>query len=346
MWQVVGHEDIVALLDKSLVKQMLSHAYLFVGPPQVGKMSLAINLAQGINCLDYSPSGPCGECDQCRRIAEGHHSDVQTIDLLPNQSGSGTSVEVHIDQIREVQHYATLKPFEGRCRVFIFKEASSLSQASSNAMLKLLEEPPESVLFILLTTSRELMFPTIVSRCQSVDFKPVPLDTIEQHIRDVLGISTQEAGNLSRLSKGRIGWALEAAKDPQIVADYTTELARMGSVLGGTLEERFAYAGELASLFVRDREQVLDRLRLTVGWWRDMLVLKNGNMKFVSNIPAMESLEGCSHWISTRQVIEAIKRTWDTMACLRGNVNPRMALEVLMLSLPRNEHQYRLKTTN
>ena len=94
MWQVVGHEAAIALLSRSLERDMLSHAYIFVGPSQVGKTTLALNLAQGVNCLDEPASRPCGACNQCVRIAQGFHSDVQVIDREPNASGlarEGTS---------------------------------------------------------------------------------------------------------------------------------------------------------------------------------------------------------------------------------------------------------------
>jgi DNA polymerase-3 subunit delta' len=151
---------------------------------------------------------------------------------------------------------------------------------------------------------------------------------------------------LARLSKGRIGWALEAARNPQLMEDYTAELGRMASLLDDTLEERFAYAEEVAALFVRDREKALERLKLAVSWWRDLLVLKNGTGEFVSNVPAMEALQSRARWISIPQVIEAIKRTQDTMSCLDGNINPRLALEVLMLSLPRDEERSRQRASS
>jgi DNA polymerase-3 subunit delta' len=338
MWQVVGHEEAIAFLARSLEKDMLSHAYLFVGPPQVGKMTLALNLAQGVNCLGSPASRPCGECNQCRRIAAGQHPDVQVIDLVANESGSGIRREIGIDQVRDVQHSATLKPYEGRCRVFIFQEAASLSPEASNSLLKLLEEPPESVLLILLTSSGESILPTILSRCQWVGLSYPPLSSIARQLREVLGIPPQEAMDLARLSKGRVGWALDAARNPRLMADYTAELGRMASLLDGTLEERFAYAEEVAALFTRDREGALERLNVAVSWWRDLLVLKNGTGEFVSNIPAMEALQSHARWISTTQVVEAIKRTQDTISCLEGNINPRLALEVLMLSLPRGEY--------
>jgi DNA polymerase-3 subunit delta' len=343
MWQVVGHEKAVALLARSLEKDMLSHAYLFFGPPQVGKMTLALNLAQSVNCVESSSSRPCGECSQCLRIAAGQHSDVQVIDLVENASGSGIRKEIGIDQVREVQHSATLKPYEGKYRVLIFQEASLLSAEASNALLKLLEEPPESVLFILLTSSGESIFPTIVSRCQLVDLKPLPLDTISRELQEVLDTPPQEAMDLARLSKGRIGWALEAAKNPKLMEDYTAELGRMASLLDDTLEERFAYAEEVAALCARDRDKALERLKLAVSWWRDLLVLKNGNGEFISNVPATEALQRHARWISMPQVIGAIKKIQDTMSYLDGNINPRLALEVLMLSLPRGEEGSRLK---
>ena len=343
MWQVVGHEEAVALLAKSLEKDMLSHAYLFVGPPRVGKMTLALNLAQSVNCIEPPSCRPCGECNQCLRIAVGQHSDLQVIDLVANASVSATRTEIGIDQVREVQHSATLKPYEGKYRVFIFPEASSLSSEASTALLKLLEEPPESVLFILITTRGESIFPTIRSRCQCVDLNPVPLDTIARELQEVMETSPQEAMKLARLSGGRIGWALTAAKDPQLMEDYTVELLRLPSLLDDTLEGRFAYAEEMASLFTRDRERALDRLKVAVSWWRDLLMLKKGNREFVSNLPAMQTLQSYANWISASQVVEAIKSIQDTMRCLEGNINPRLALEVLMLSLPRGEEGFGLK---
>ncbi len=337
MWQVVGHESAIALLSRSLEREMLSHAYVFVGPSRVGKTTLALNLAQGVNCLDEPANRPCGECSQCVRIAQGIHPDVQVIDREMNASGTRARRDIGIDQVREAQRAAVLKPYEGRWRVFIFQEASSLSQEASNALLKLLEEPPESVLLILLTGSREAIPDTILSRCQQVDFRTLPIDTIARHLEESREVPREQATELARLSGGKIGWAIEAVGDPGLVEEYTAELEGVSNLLDNGLEERFAFAEEVASLYSRDWERALGRLKVGMSWWRDVLLIKSGHEELVSSAPAMEDLRRHAGWLSTPQVVRAINATRETMEHLESNVNPRLSLDVLMLSLPRKE---------
>ena len=338
MWQVVGHEAAIALLSRSLERDMLSHAYMFVGPSQVGKTTLALNLAQAANCLDEPAARPCGECGQCVRIAQGIHPDVQIIDREPNASGSRTRRDIGIDQVREAQRAAVLKPYEGRSRVFIFQEAASLTSEASNALLKLLEEPPESVLLILLADGRESIPDTIVSRCQQIDFRTLPIETIAR-ISGGFAWKSRGSGRLSwrRLSGGKIGWAIEAAGDPSLVEEYAAELEGVSQLLDNGLEERFAYAEEVATLYGRDWERALGRLKVGMNWWRDMLLVKSGHEDLVSSPPVMEDLRRHAQWISTPQVVQALNATRETIDYLESNVNPRLSLDVLMLSLPRKD---------
>ena len=337
MWRVVGHDEAVSLFSGCLEKEMLSHAYLIAGPPRVGKTTLALSLAQSVNCIAASGERPCGECSQCLRIAAGQHPDVQIVDLASAQSS--TRREIGIDQVREVQRAAALKPFEGRHRVFIFPEASSLSPEASNALLKLLEEPPDSVMLLLLTTQGDAILPTILSRCQRVDLSRPPVETIAEELSRAHGVASDEAAALARLCGGSIGWAIEAAARPEILQEYAAELERAASLLDEGLEGRFAYAEETASLYAKDRERALARLRTALGWWRDLLALKEGGEALVSNTPALESLRRHAGWITSLQAVEVTTRIREAVGHLESNVNPRLALEVLVLGLPRGAAQ-------
>ena len=179
MWQVVGQSRVVSLLQRSLEMGALAHAYLFIGSPHVGKMTLALNLAQALNCEASEP--PCGECASCQKIASAKHADIQIIGVTSNGDSAEAKprVEISIDQIRQIQHSANLPPFEGRYKVFIIDGAEFLSNEAANCLLKTLEEPVGEVIFILLTVNDRLLPATVISRCQRLELPPLATSEVE-----------------------------------------------------------------------------------------------------------------------------------------------------------------------
>jgi DNA polymerase-3 subunit delta' len=253
MWQVIGQERSVELFQRGLVSGKLAHAYLFVGPEHVGKMTLALNLAQALNCEAAAP--PCQECPACQRIKERRHADVQTIGLVKKED-EGEAKLIGIEQIRDMLHAANLPPFEGRHKVFIIANAELLSLDAANLLLKTLEEPVDNVTFILLTVNDKLLPPTVISRCQRLELAPLPLAVEAAALEARLHIEPERARLLAGLSHGCPEWALAAVNDDSLLHRRDEELDKIITVTGAGYEERFAYVARLAARFSDDRGAV------------------------------------------------------------------------------------------
>ena len=176
--EVSGENEIVKSLKLSLKNKSMAHAYLFSGPRGVGKTTIARLIAKGVNCLNLKENGePCNECKNCKAINEGRFSDLIEIDAASNRS---------IDEIRSLKEKINYQPVQGLKKVYIIDEAHMLTKEAFNALLKTLEEPPAHVIFILATTELEKILPTIISRCQRYDFKPLDLEEMKSGLEHIL----------------------------------------------------------------------------------------------------------------------------------------------------------------
>ena len=334
MWQVVGQGRALKILETSLVTGRLSHAYLFVGPPHVGKTTLAMDLARAVNCLSSERASPCQECIQCRRIAGGHHADVRLIGIRRQEEDAPRRRELGIAEVRSVTNQSHLKPYEGASRVFIFEDAETMSEEAANALLKTLEEPPPQTLLILLTSQEDRLLPTIRSRCSRVELSPMAEEPLTRYLVENHKVESQEARLLARLSKGCLGWALMALEDPLTLERRTTELDRLIGLLGASVEQRFHAASDVANLYYRDREEALETLAIWLSWWRDLLVLREAGPEWVYNQDYAEKLEEWKSAYTPGQIAGFIGAMAKTLEALNSNVNARLGLEALMLSLP------------
>jgi DNA polymerase-3 subunit delta' len=326
MWQVIGQDKILSLLDYSLKANAIAHAYLLVGPQHVGKGTLAINLAQALNC-DGSEV-PCGECRSCQRIREGKHADITPI-------GLDSRTEIGIDDIRGLQRLANLPPYEGKCKVFIIDEAEYLSTEAANSLLKILEEPPPRVVWLLLAAEEERLLPTIISRCQRLELKSVPSERVQEILVNSYNVDADRANLLTQLCHGRLGWALSALADCDILEQRSQRIDRLVSLSTAGIEQRFAYARELASQFSQDRKAGAEIIEIWFDWWRDLMLIRGGCQEAIINVDYRRVLEEQARELSLSEIMEFLTNLGLLEEAVSKNVNPRLALEWLMLTLPR-----------
>ncbi|HEY4711181.1 MAG TPA: DNA polymerase III subunit delta' [Dehalococcoidia bacterium] len=331
MWQVAGQDKILSLLDYSLKTNTIAHAYLLAGPRHVGKGTLAVNLAQALNC--DGPELPCGQCRSCQRILEGKHADVTPI-------GLDSRTEIGIDDIRGLQRLANLPPYEGKCKVFIIDDAEYLSTEAANSLLKILEEPPPRVVWLLLAAEEERLLPTIISRCQRLELKPVPSERIQEVLVNSYKVDANKAKLLTQLCHGRLGWALSALANDKILEQRAQRIDKLVSLLTPTsrsLEQRFAYAQELASQFSQDRRAGAEIMEIWLDWWRDLMLIKGGCQEAIINVDYETTLEEQARGLSLSEIKEFLANLGLLQEVISKNVNPRLAWEWLMLNLPRKK---------
>lgn len=320
MWQVVGHKWAVDLLKRALASERVAHAYLLTGPPQIGKRSLALNFAQALNCLDQEK--PCGQCLACSKIAHGSHPDVQVI------QGEGRTIK--IDQMRTLRHEAALFPLEGRWKVYIIRQMEQATAEAANCLLKTLEEPPSHVILMLTASEAEALLPTIVSRCQVLNLRPLATETVQRSLQERWGVDAKRAQLLARLSGGRLGWAVAAGQDDAILDQREKHLDEMMELMGQGRVERMGYARQLS----HNPEAVRELLHLWLSWWRDLLLTASGSSAGIVNIDRGGTLRVQAQRYSLAQVRDFVKALRAAAWRLEHNANTRLTLEVLMLGLP------------
>jgi DNA polymerase-3 subunit delta' len=338
MWQTIGQSRTVGFLQQALTQGSLSHAYLLVGPPQVGKMTLALDLAKTLNCRSEKDLRPCENCVPCQKIAAGNHADVQVVALNrnPNPEDIKERTEIGIEQIKEMLHSASLPPFEGEYRVYIIDEAGHLSLEAANRLLKTLEEPPGKVVFILITANARLIPDTVISRCQRLNLKRLKIAEIESALKERYNIEADKAILLARLSHGCLGWAIEAVKETNLLQERQEKFENMLVMVRSNYTDRFSLAAQLAAQFGKKRESVYETLDTWASWWRDILLVKTGCSSDIVSIDFKSALAQMAGAFSLVQIKETLQQIATGSEQLKLNANSRLVLEGLMLKIPQS----------
>ena len=318
-WPVAGHAWAVSQLQRALEEGRLAQAVLITGPAQVGKATLARALAMAINCT--GAPRPCGACRACLHIAANTHADVRLV--------TPDGERMKIDQMRDLQRELSLSPLEARRRVAILDDFDRATPEAMNALLKTLEEPPSSVVLILIAPEADVLLPTIVSRCQVIALRPLTAAQVRAALAG-RGVAADRADLLAHLSGGRIGWAIQAAQDGGILERRRARLDDLRQLLNAMRVERFAYAEALA----RKTAQAREAIDLWRTWWRDVMLTSAGSDADMTNVDRREEIATLSARFDAARAKSAAEACSQALWQLDKNAAPRLVVEVLLLNLP------------
>jgi DNA polymerase-3 subunit delta' len=323
-WDILGHGWAVDILRQQVASGTTRQAYLLTGSSGVGRRTLALRFAQSLNCTQPpSPGLPCDDCWECRHIRQGTHPDV-TVTQAVTAGGI-----LKVGQAREVRGTLNLRPYRARHRVAIFLRFQEANAEASNALLKILEEPPPFAVLILTADDPESILPTIVSRCEVLRLRPLPVEMVRELLLEH-GAPEPQAQLISHLTGGCPGAALRMLEDETALPFREEKLDELRSLLRGSRAEKFAYANQIS----RDKVIMRRVLGVWLSFWRDVLWRSTGATSPLSNPDRAQEIEA----LAARFGLPVARRQVDVLdgalQRLETNVNPRLLAEVLLLDLP------------
>ena len=341
---IIGHRKLVALLSRSVAGRSLPPSLIFSGPSGVGKQMAAVATAQALNCLAPVVRTPgsaaleipevdaCGTCAACARIARGVHPDVLLLE--PNDKGN-----IKIDPVREAVDRAGYRPFEGRRRVTIINQADALEISAQNALLKVLEEPPASSVFILVTALPDTLLPTVRSRCPQLRFRALETDEVVSALQK-RGFDERKARHAALMADGSIGAALAADNADEDAVDARDVALRVLTLAAGSDDgrRRIEIAKDLvpkasggpASV---ERDQLAVYLRAMSSMLRDIeAIAASADDSILANADLLPNLQRLSAFAGERGR-KAFQAVDGALAALDRYTNAKLVADWLVLQL-------------
>ncbi|MDD5115680.1 MAG: DNA polymerase III subunit delta' [Candidatus Omnitrophica bacterium] len=307
---ILGHEKPIGIINAYIDNACFSGGYIFSGPQDIGKKTVARIIAQKLNCASEGER-PCGSCGSCIKTEKLQHPDLHMIE--------SDAAQIKIEDIRSLQREINFRPYEGSKKVFIIDEAHRLNPEAANSLLKTLEEPSADSLIILVTHKPQNIFKTILSRCKVIRFSPLSLSLLEDVLVRNYAVDNFSAHFLSIFSEGRLGLALRL-KDSNVFIEKNR------------IFDHFTHPDRPLdrNLTGQNKEQLRSCLNILASWFRDIYLLKAGMPENrLMHLDRKDDLFRIKEEFSFKQLDGILSSISESVFYLEHNVNTKLLLHNL-----------------
>lgn len=262
--QIIGHEDIIKHFKCSIEMGRIGHAYIICGEEDSGKQTLAASFAKTLQCEEHGPD-PCNSCQSCLQADSGNHPDIITVT-------HEKPLVVSVDDIRDqVVNSIATKPYKSKYKIYIIEDGQLMNTQAQNALLKTIEEPPEYGIIIILTTSLDKLLPTVISRCITLNIRPVKERDIYDYLTEHFALNKEKANFCVEYAQGNLGKAIKLATNEEYNALIQSVIKLETEIYDMDMER---IAEVIADCEKNYKVSINEYLDLMMMWYRDILMLK------------------------------------------------------------------------
>lgn len=318
--EIIGQERPVRILRSALQNGDIAHAYLFSGPEGIGKTLTALNFAQALNCLTLEDDA-CGNCINCKKFENENFPDLFKIEP---DSGS-----IKIGLIRELQKKISYRPYEGKFKVVLIHAVEEMTPGAANSFLKTLEEPTDATIFILVCHNFSSLLPTIISRCQRIQFNLIPLEIIKNILIKELQIEPENAHLIASYSQGCLGKAMEMD-----IGEFQERRHEILDFIKKISFDKIDFVFKKSKEWSSDNKIIEIILKTILNIFRDVAILKSTqNEKLLTNIDLKNKLIPIAKTLNINQTTLLFNSVEEAISNLKKNINAQLLLDFLFIKI-------------
>jgi len=320
-WPIIGHQKIVNYLQQSIKRQRISHAYLFYGPENIGKKSLAKYFSQSLIC-DNTETKPCHRCLSCQQFLKNIHPEVVWVRREQDKKN------ISIDQIRELKEKIYLSGFTNGYKVIIIVNAEEISKEAANSFLKILEEPPLKCVIIILANKLKNIPETILSRCQTIKFSLVSKKEIANFLKKEYKINQEKTEELSSLALGLPGRANKFFQNKNLLAEYLEQQEKLIKIINADLGKKLKIAKEISASASIDK--IISHWKIFI---RDLILYKTDNKNLIVNISLKSNIKKIAEQLNFEKLYYLEQELNKLTFYFGQNINIGLALDNFVINI-------------